>query len=163
MWPSGGWRLTFLLMRSDFKTFNEAPNQGGRQKQMGKLIYRWGPVVAYCTAIFVQSSFPTPGQLPSFAFSDKLLHVLAYAILGALVCRGAKTINGWRDSRSLLVFIGTCAATLFGISDEWHQSFVAGRSAELADALADFAGGLAGSGLYVWIMYRRGRSTASGS
>jgi VanZ family protein len=116
---------------------------------MVKLIYHWGPVVAYCAAIFVQSSFPTHEQLPSFAFSDKLLHVIAYAILGALVCRGAKTINGWRHRRGVLLFIGTCAAALYGLSDEWHQSFVVGRSAEWADALADFVGSLVGSWLYV--------------
>jgi VanZ family protein len=36
------------------------------------------------------------------------------------------------------------AVVAFGISDEWHQSFVPGRSADVLDVLADAAGGALG-------------------
>jgi VanZ family protein len=44
----------------------------------------------------------------------------------------------------------------FGASDEWHQSFVPGRSAEVADWVADTAGAACAAVLYVrWTWYRR--------
>jgi VanZ family protein len=41
-------------------------------------------------------------------------------------------------------------ATLYGLTDEWHQSFVPGRSAAVADALADMVGAIVGSA--AWLM-----------
>ncbi len=38
---------------------------------------------------------------------------------------------------------------LFAVSDEFHQYFVPGRSAEFGDILADFAGILFG-----WLIYK---------
>ncbi len=47
-------------------------------------------------------------------------------------------------------------ASAFGASDEWHQSFVPGRSAELADWVADTAGAACAAMFYVrWNWYRR--------
>ena len=109
----------------------------------------WLPVILYCTAIFVQSSFPSPLPLSGFALSDKLVHALAYAILGVLICRAANTVERWHRQWGALFVIGVCAATLYGITDEFHQSFVIGRSAEIADAMANFAGSVLGCGVYL--------------
>lgn len=125
---------------------------------MHPFIRYWLPVIVYCTIIFVQSSYPSPDALPRFAFSDKLMHLLAYGILGALVCRASNTIVRWRHRWGALVVIGLMTATLYGASDEWHQSFVAGRSAEITDLIADFVGGLAGSLAYVSFLHSRRKS-----
>lgn len=127
---------------------------------MQSFIRNWLPVIVYCTAIFVQSSYPSLDEIPSFAYSDKLMHVAAYGILGALVCRAANTVGRWRHRWRALVFIGVVAATLYGASDEWHQSFVAGRSAEVTDWIADVVGGLTGSVIYVSVLQMRRRSAA---
>lgn len=119
----------------------------------------WLPVIVYCTAIFVQSSYPSPDTIPSFAYSDKLMHFVAYGILGVLICRAANTVGRWRHSWGTLICIGVVAATLYGASDEWHQSFVAGRSAEATDLIADFAGSVAGSLTYVRFLHIRWKST----
>jgi VanZ family protein len=126
---------------------------------MQPFIRTWLPVIVYCTAIFVQSSYPTPDEIPHFAASDKLLHVLAYGILGALVCRAANTVGRWRHRWGMLICIGVVAATMYGASDEWHQSCVAGRSAEFTDLIADFVGSIAGSITYVWFLHIRWKST----
>jgi VanZ family protein len=52
--------------------------------------------------------------------------------------------------------LAVVAATVYGVSDEWHQSFVAGRCSEVADVVADFAGSVIGSscflyGLHWWL------------
>jgi VanZ family protein len=127
---------------------------------MQSFILNWLPVMVYCIAIFVQSSYPSLDKFPSFAYSDKLMHVIAYGLLGLLVCRAVNTLGRWRHRWGALVCFGVAAAALYGASDEWHQSFVAGRSSEVADLIADVAGGLVGSVIYVSILYMRCRSAA---
>ena len=114
----------------------------------------WLPVIVYCTAIFIQSSFPTTEQLPSWPFLDKILHVAAYALLGFLVFRALAT-GHLTNNLNLALIISALFAGLYGLSDEWHQSFVPGRSAEAADALADLIGGMLGAGLG-WLRFRGG-------
>ena len=69
---------------------------------------------------------------------------LEYAILGWL-CAGASSrtwpaASAWRTA-SFAIFV----TALWGLSDEIHQALVPGRSAELADVLADVSGALAGA------------------
>ena len=60
---------------------------------------------------------------------DKVTHFAVYGLLATLVCRLGR---GWRSAVwSLLV------VSVFGVTDEWHQSFVPGRLAEVADWVAD--------------------------
>ena len=57
----------------------------------------------------------------------------------------------------LLVWIPigvTLLVALFGLLDEYHQSFVPGRNPALGDALADLAGGLLGA-LFMYLLARR--------
>ena len=125
---------------------------------MRRFIYSWLPVIGFCTLIFVQSSFPSPEQLPTFKFSDKLLHMTAYAVLAILFCRAFNGANRWRNRRRVLFLFSVAATTAYGLSDEWHQSFVPGRNAEIGDAVADFAGSLIGSWIYLCYLQVRLRS-----
>ena len=100
----------------------------------------WFPVGFYCAAIFVQSAFPSPDSLSSFALSDKAMHFLAYALMGGLFFRALeKTRPDWRAPR--IILLSVILTTLYGASDEFHQSFVAARTADVMDLLADFFGG----------------------
>ena len=47
----------------------------------------WLPLIGYCVFIYIQSSYPSPERLPSFNYSDKLLHFGAYAVMGILFYR----------------------------------------------------------------------------
>ncbi len=113
-----------------------------------KFILYWLPVGVWCGVIFMQSAFPSPESVPRFPFSDKLLHMLAYGLLAFLICRAVFTFERWQLSGARLFWIGVISASLYGLSDEWHQSFVAGRTAEAADFLADFVGSAFGSAVY---------------
>jgi VanZ family protein len=94
--------------------------------------------------IFVISSFEVqPAFVQHFPLRDKGVHFVEYTILGWL-CAGASSRTwpaapAWRTA-SFAVFI----TFLWGLSDEMHQAMVPGRSPELADALADLVGALAG-------------------
>jgi len=116
------------------------------------------PVIVYCAAIFIQSSFPTTEQLPAWPFLDKILHVTAYTLLGFLVFRALAT-GRMANKPILALIISILFAGLYGVSDEWHQSFVPGRSPEAADALADLIGGIIGASLG-WLWFKRIDKTA---
>lgn len=104
----------------------------------------WFPVVFYCAAIFVQSCYPSPDSLSSFPLGDKSLHFLAYAVMAGLFFRAlGKTRPQWRFL--WIAILSVLLTTLYGVSDEFHQSFVAARMADGLDILADFSGGIFGA------------------
>lgn len=92
-------------------------------------------------AIFQASASPS-AAVPGRGW-DKLLHFLAYGLLAVLMLRaladGDPGRAGWRRTT-----VAAILAILYGLTDEWHQSFVPGRLAEGADVVADAAGALAG-------------------
>jgi 6,7-dimethyl-8-ribityllumazine synthase len=81
----------------------------------------WGPVAAYMALIFFLSSRPDI-QLPG-PESDKAWHSVGYAGLGALVTRAAAGGLGQPVSLGHAV-LAVAVATMYGATDEWHQSFV---------------------------------------
>ncbi len=116
----------------------------------------WLPVIALCSVIFIQSAYPPPGQIPPWPHFDKVLHLCVYGILGALICRALNTIGPLNANRWRLLVCAVVLTTLYGLSDEWHQSFVPDREASAADLLADFVGALIGStaGLALLLRFR---------
>lgn len=102
----------------------------------------WMPVCAYAGLIFYLSSQPHPEEdLPSFvmSFSDKVLHLVEYAVLGGLCYRALRwgTNGPWANAAFPLAVLFT---SLYGISDEIHQSFVPFRDSNWLDWVADTIG-----------------------
>lgn len=109
---------------------------------MATVLRYWGPVCAYAGLIFYLSSQPHPEeQLPSFVglMSDKVLHVIEYAVLGALFYRGFRWGAG-ASWRAWAVPLAVLCASLYGGSDEIHQSFVPFRESSWLDWVADTVG-----------------------
>jgi VanZ family protein len=117
-----------------------------RPKSKLILLY-WLPLILYCLLIFIQSANPSPEDIPSFKFMDKLLHFAAYAVMGILFYRAYQTLK-IKDNLRMLMFLSAASAALYGISDEIHQSFVPFRQAEVADVIADTIGAFSGVYLY---------------
>jgi VanZ family protein len=88
--------------------------------------------------IFIASSIPELGALPG-GMSDKSGHGIGYGILGAVLVRALAggRLNGITWRRAALAIL---LATLYGVTDEFHQSFVPGRSPDRFDVLADCLG-----------------------
>lgn len=96
----------------------------------------WAPALAWGALIYWASAQPTvPVDLQGGR--DKVAHFGAYAVLGAALGHVRARLH---LPLPLLVLVGW----LFALSDEVHQGFVPGRSAELADWVADALGVLAG-------------------
>ena len=93
-------------------------------------------------AIFYVQSLSAP-PAPA-GLSDKVLHLLGYALLGVLGTRAAAGGLGRRVPLGAAL-IGVAITSGYGITDEIHQGFVPMRSRELADWYADTAGGAIGA------------------
>jgi len=99
-------------------------------------VRRWLPVVLYAALIFYFSS--TPGQaVPHWASQrDKLMHAAEYAGLGFLLTRALGLRRWW---------LAIVVAALFGVSDEFHQTFTPNRFGnDLGDMAADAVGAALG-------------------
>ena len=121
---------------------------------MKNFFWKWGPVVIWLAFIYAGSSV---GNLPHAESEtvDSIIHRLGhlgeYAILGLLLLRA------WRQQQSItrrdvLYVIIMCG--LYGLTDEWHQRAIVGRSSEFSAVLFDMAGGLIGAWLYRWWLRR---------
>jgi VanZ family protein len=124
--------------------------------------FLWLPVILLCLAIFLQSCFPSPDMGPSFPLKDKALHLAAYGLLAALFVRACRRTWPGRLSGWQLMLLGIGFATVYGLSDEFHQSLVAARQAELMDAVADFAGSILGAAAYLKAPPRHSRIDKTG-
>ena len=108
--------------------------------------------LVWMATIFIlshQPSLPTPSL---FEHQDKLFHGGAYGLLGLLLA-GALFDPG-HPGRTL--FIVWLLGSLYGLSDEFHQSFIPGRQMDLLDVAADSAGTLLGALAGTLAMRRKG-------
>jgi len=124
-------------------------------KKQAHVFFRyWFPVFLYCLAIFVQSSYPRPEALSLFLLSDKLLHGVAYALLGMFFLRALRnSVGGYGQG---LVFVLAIFLTgTYGATDELHQHFVPARTADWWDLFADFVGGCFGVAFYQFLLKRK--------
>ena len=109
---------------------------------MTRRLLLWGPVVVYMAAIFYVSSL-SEAPLPP-GFGDKPSHSLAYLGLAITIARAlAGGLPARIGMRTALVAVLVTIA--YGVTDEFHQSFVPGRSAELYDLYADAIGAIIGT------------------
>jgi VanZ family protein len=98
-------------------------------------------LLLYCLFIYWlsdQSTLKSPFDF-GFDYQDKLYHAGAYAIMGLLAWRSFKHLV---SSPIILALLSIAFCSLYGLSDEWHQSFIAGRESDSADWVADSSGAL---------------------
>lgn len=125
------------------------------------IFYYWLPLIIYCIAIYIQSDLPASEHIPSFEFSDKAIHFLAYAGLGVLFYRAYQTLR-LKDNLKMLILASVVSASLYGISDEIHQYFVPYRNADLMDILADMLGSIIGVYIYHSLVTKHQETTKPG-
>jgi VanZ family protein len=85
-----------------------------------------------------QESVPLPKGIFGI---DKVAHLIAYATL-ALACALWFSRESWTARPFRSAFITFAVSALYGLSDEFHQSFVPGRDMSAWDWLADVVGAL---------------------
>ena len=84
----------------------------------------------WAALLYYLSDQPTLVDIQAFEYQDKALHLFAYGVLGMLIMGALRAgSNGYRVSQVLLV---TILAGLYGLLDEYHQSFVPGRDPDFS-------------------------------
>jgi VanZ family protein len=114
---------------------------------------RWAPVAAWMSVVFFVSSLSrlgVAGRVP-----DWISHPVEYAVGGVLLVRALAGAAAGPPRRTAALG-AVVLATLYGVSDEYHQSFVPGRTADPADVAKDFVGATAGV-----LLYRRWTTVAA--
>ncbi|PIT94976.1 teicoplanin resistance protein VanZ [Candidatus Falkowbacteria bacterium CG10_big_fil_rev_8_21_14_0_10_38_22] len=112
-------------------------------------------VIAWLFFIFILSNIPDEDfGPPLFSWQGLVAHLIIYAVLAYLLLRA---ILSWAKTKSVnwQTVFGIIAFCLFyGITDEYHQSYVIGRSASLIDLGFDGLGGAVGAVLF-WLKKQR--------
>lgn len=92
----------------------------------------------------------SPGHVVDIAMLvRKLGHLSEYFILAVLLMRAfGNQAGAGSEKRRALYAAGI--ATLYAISDEWHQSFVPSRTSSAQDVLIDAIGAISGACLCHW-------------
>ena len=121
----------------------------------GRLI----PPVVWMGVIFFLSHQPTieyPGGLDA-RFISTMGHVGVFAILSVLIW-WALGLSGLSPGRRAVLSVAL--SLLYGLTDEWHQSFVPGRTPDIMDIVADTFGATIAMIVVTWLA-RRTTSTAT--
>lgn len=85
-----------------------------------------------------------PAVVIPFGAPDYVAHGINYAVLAALIVR-ARAGGALSQMTSSLIGSAVILAVLYGISDEFHQSFIPGRDSSVRDVVADAVGAAAGA------------------
>lgn len=111
----------------------------------------WSITCLYMLVIYYFSSLPHP-MPESFRkyFSDWFLHGVEYGVLGFFLT-GAIRFAFRVRSAFCLAAMAFAAGAVYGISDELHQRFVAGRLCDIRDWYADGVGVLAGTAVFFMV------------
>ncbi len=117
------------------------------------------PMITVMGIIFFLSSQPGDSlDLPDVPDLDKVLHAIAYGVLSLSVLFAVPDREYQKHpGRVSLLVVLFCI--LYGISDEFHQSFVPDRMPSVLDVTADTIGAVIAA--FVWFKLRRGRSGCS--
>jgi VanZ family protein len=109
------------------------------------------PVLIYAGMIFFLSSLSQfPMAVPSVRGLDKMAHFAEFYLFGCLIYRWLGSFNH-EIIRKTISPVTILMGILYGLSDEWHQSFVPGRDATLWDVLFDALGVTAAAIIYPMI------------
>ena len=113
---------------------------------MKSLLIYWAPAALWAGLIFLLSSQPATDVGRYVPLKDPYLfwmaHMVEYAVLSALLCRLLMSLPiGSGKTATALAFL---LAVSYGITDEIHQYYVAGRVTSTVDIAFDTAGALLG-------------------
>jgi hypothetical protein len=116
----------------------DSPPATNARPRLATRLALWAPVAMWAGVIFWFSTRPA-SQIPG-RFAEEG-HLGEYAILGTLLYFALRAdLPSWRA-----LGIAIAIASLYGVSDEFHQHFVATRTPDVMDWIADTVGASVGA------------------
>ncbi len=116
--------------------------------RLGWRVARTLPLLAVMTGIFLLSHQTGDDlQLPLLPGLDKLGHAFIYALLAVVALFAIAPYQARPATRAAAAVLLFCL--FYGLSDEYHQSFISGRSASGWDLVADGVG--AAAVVFLWL------------
>lgn len=110
------------------------------KKRISDYIKIWTPTAIWAIVIFSFSAIPT-NPVSEIYWQDfivkKLAHIIEYGIFATLLYRSLK-LSGISPKDAIIYSLIT--SFLYGVSDEFHQSFTPGREPKARDVLFDTFG-----------------------
>jgi VanZ family protein len=103
-----------------------------------KKLWAFIPMLFLMSVIFYFSSKSMPKT--AMWIPDYVLHFACYAVLCLFSYYGFS--KNFQLSELWIIIIALILTTFYGISDEYHQSYVPGRDPSTRDVLADFMGAI---------------------
>ncbi len=94
-------------------------------------------LLLFCAVIFYASHQPTLLVTLPYQQQDKFVHLLVYAVFATLTWR---FFSHWHKPLNIQIIVVLIFVALYAASDEYHQSFIVGRTASMLDWLADMLG-----------------------
>jgi len=108
--------------------------------RLRRLAAAWLPAIIWMALIFYLSAQSRPlGKTPSPALSY-VAHFCEYAVLAFLLSWAHLSQGSWKGKLRVGLAISFILSVIFAASDEYHQSFVSGRTASWLDFGIDAAG-----------------------
>jgi VanZ family protein len=101
------------------------------------------PVLALIAISFYLSSVSRLPAMPSFRFADKIVHFVYFGAIAAAWTWWFSP-QSWKNHRLRNGLFCVLLTSAYGIIDEFHQFFVAGRSCDPFDWAADTLGAFPG-------------------
>jgi VanZ family protein len=106
------------------------------------------PLIAWGVFIFTASSIPSKNIPALGEHVDKVIHFGIFGVLCWLAHVAFHHQSNFFLKRYAL-FVAIIFTVVFGMSDEFHQMFTPGRTADIFDLLADTVGGLVYATIYL--------------
>jgi VanZ family protein len=135
-------------------------SEGMLSVTLNRLKY-WLPAVAMMTIIFIASAQPK-AVVPIYGEWDLLIkksaHLVGYALLALAYLLG---LAGRQRPTARQMGLAFLLAVIYAATDEYHQSFVAGRGAGWTDVVIDGVGASVGLAA-VWLWFNRRTASAKG-
>lgn len=127
---------------------NSIERKNVRRRIMKRLVRHWWPTILTVLAVLWLTLAPNPTpdvEIPSFLgeYADKVVHAIMFGGITAVVIFDYKRRlpDAPRPLTAGAVSALAIAVIIFSIADEWAQGVMGlGRSADILDLAADFAG-----------------------
>ena len=124
---------------------------------------QWVPAIAVMAVIFVLSA-QSGLKVSEDAAVDKPFRITGHLLaFGTLAATFLLALSWPRRPRLRDALVAFGLTVLYGLSDEWHQSFVPDRTGRLDDVVTDAIGALAGLAVawvgLSWLVERRSPDT----